>query len=218
MLESEVKDLGEARVAAIIPAYNEEMTVGQVVEELKKVTLVDHILVVSDGSEDNTAVVAREAVAEVIELPENQGKGAAMLAGLQATRAEVVLFLDADLIGLNEDHIKSLLEPVLENATKMTVGVFEGGRPVTDLAQAVAPHLSGQRALRRHLLEQVEDLDACRFGVEIALTRYLKKSGTQYRAVVLKDMTHRIKEEKLGLAKGFAARMKMYWEIIKYLP
>ncbi len=208
----------ESRVAAIIPAYNEEKTVGQVVEELKKVTLVDHVLVVSDGSEDATAAVAREAGAEVIELSGNQGKGAAMMAGLQATQAEVVLFLDADLIGLNGEHIRNLLEPVLEDGTEMTIGVFEGGRPVTDLAQAVAPHLSGQRALRRHLLEKMEDLDVSRFGVEIALTRYLKKSGTQYKAVVLKDMTHRTKEEKLGLAKGFAARMKMYWEIIKYIP
>ncbi|MCL6595355.1 MAG: glycosyltransferase family 2 protein [Firmicutes bacterium] len=209
---------GVATAAAVIPAYNEEATIGPIVEVLCATPSLSEVVVVSDGSEDRTAEVARRAGARVIELPFNMGKGAAMREGLRATTAEVVVFLDADLVGLTSEHVAALLEPVLRGQREMSIGLFEGGRALTDLAQAITPNLSGQRAVRRRLLEQVQDIDAARFGVEIALTRYLKRAGIEPEEVILRNVTHRTKEEKLGLVKGFAARMRMYWEIVRYLP
>lgn len=204
--------------AAVIPAFNEEATIGAIVAVLRSVPALSEVVVVSDGSEDGTAAVAREAGARVIELPFNMGKGAAMREGLQATTADVVVFLDADLVGLTCEHVAALLDPVLTGQREMSIGLFEGGRPFTDLAQAITPNLSGQRAVRRSLLEQVEDINDARFGVEIALTRYLRRAGIEAEEVILHNVTHRTKEEKLGLVKGFAARMRMYWEIVRYLP
>ena len=139
-----------------------------------------------------------------------------MKAGLEQTAAEIVLFLDADLIGLTEDHVNALLQPVLENQALMSLGVFEKGRIATDLAQKVAPYLSGQRALQRDLLSDLSDLDLTRFGVEVALHRYMEENKIPVALVNLPDLSHLMKEEKLGLWKGLAARGKMYWEIIKY--
>jgi polyisoprenyl-phosphate glycosyltransferase len=204
--------------AAIIPAFNEEATIPAIVRVLRSVPALTEVVVVSDGSEDRTAAVAREAGARVIEMPLNLGKGAAMREGLKATTADVVVFLDADLMGLTPAHVAALLDPVLSGEREMSIGLFEGGRPFIDLAQAITPNLSGQRAVRRSLLDQVEDIDAARFGVEVALTRYLRKAGIEAEEVVLHNVTHRTKEEKLGLVKGFAARMRMYWEIVRYLP
>ena len=201
--------------AAVIPAYNEEATIGAIVAVLRSVPAISEVVVVSDGSEDATATVAREAGARVIELPVNLGKGGAMREGLRATTADVVVFLDADLVGLTSEHVAALLDPVLGGQREMSIGLFEGGRPLTDLAQAITPNLSGQRAVRRELLERVEDIDASRFGVELALTRYLRRAGIEAEEVVLHNVTHRTKEEKLGLVKGFAARMRMYWEIVR---
>ncbi len=202
---------------AIIPAYNEEKTIGDVLEVLEKVSLIRKIIVVSDGSTDNTVDVARSFNVEVVELEENRGKGGALKAGLENIRADVVLFLDADLLGLTVEHVHSLLEPVLENGVDMTIGIFEKGRIATDLAQKMAPQLSGQRALKFSLLEQISDIDVSRFGVEVALNRFMESSGTKVQVVILPDMSHVMKEEKLGVWKGMAARMKMYWEIVKYL-
>jgi glycosyltransferase involved in cell wall biosynthesis len=207
----------KVRVAAIIPAYNEERTVGGVVRVLKEHPLVDEVVVVSDGSTDETAARARAAGAEVLELAENLGKGAAIKAGIERVDADVVLFLDADLIGLTPDHVSTLLDPVLSGESEMAIGVFDGGRTATDLAQAIAPYLSGQRALRRDLLAGLDDLDGAGFGVELALTQYVRRQRYRIKAVGLKDMTHQMKEEKRGLVRGFAARMKMYWEIGKFL-
>lgn len=202
---------------AIIPAYNEEKTIGNVLEILEQATLVKKIIVVSDGSTDNTAAVARRYNVEVIELEENRGKGGALKAGLANITADVVLFLDADLIGLTVEHVHSLLLPVLENNADMTIGIFEKGRLATDLAQKMAPQLSGQRALKFSLLKQISGIDVARFGVEATLNRFMESSGAKVQEVALPNMSHVMKEEKLGVWKGMAARMKMYWEIIKYL-
>ncbi|MGE5675491.1 MAG: glycosyltransferase family 2 protein [Mycobacterium leprae] len=208
------------RVASVIPAYNEEATIGAVVSTLRNVSLVDEIVVVSDGSKDRTAELARQAGARVIEHQENQGKAGAMKTGLDATSSPVVLFLDADLTGLCPNHVNSLLDPVVNGDADMTVGIFDDGRAATDLAQLVAPYLSGQRAVRRSIVEEmftkVPDAGKSRFGIEVALTRHVKDRGYRVKEVALGEMSHRMKEEKLGLAKGMAARMKMYYEILKY--
>ncbi|ATW24531.1 glycosyltransferase family 2 protein [Candidatus Formimonas warabiya] len=204
-----------APVTAIIPAYNEEATIGEIISVLCQVDDIAEIIVVSDGSVDATAEVARRAGARVIELPDNMGKGGAMKVGVDHSRTGIILFLDADLIGLTCEHVNSLIFPVIHGEVKMTVGIFEKGRLATDLAQFVAPYLSGQRALEKDLLDEICDLEECRFGVEVALTKYAHDNNIAIKEVELSGMSHIMKEEKMGLARGLAARMKMYWEIAK---
>lgn len=208
------------KVAAVIPAFNEEQTIGGVVSTLRRVNLIDEIIVVSDGSEDGTAIAARSAGAYVIEHVENQGKAGAMRTGFEATNAPIILFMDADLIGLTPAHVEALLLPVIQGTADMSIGIFDEGRVATDLAQLIAPYLSGQRAIRREVLQEMfaTELDAevCRFGIEVALTRHVKEKGHRVVEVSLEEMSHRMKEEKLGLVKGVAARLKMYYEILKY--
>jgi glycosyltransferase involved in cell wall biosynthesis len=203
------------KTVCIIPAYNEERTIGGVIETVKSVGLVDDIIVISDGSIDSTAKIAREMGVNIIELNINRGKGAALKAGIDNTNADILLFLDADLIGLNVEHVNSLIYPVLNNEVDMTVGLFESGRFLTDLAQKVAPNLSGQRALKKCLIQRVSNMDMTRYGIEVALTRIAEREHYNYKTVYLKDMTHIMKEEKLGFTRGFAERMKMYWQIMK---
>jgi len=213
-----VEKMAKPAVVVIVPAYDEEETIASVVEVLVSHPLIDDVLVVSDGSQDGTAERARQAGARVVELPENMGKGAAMQTGLSVTAADVVLFLDADLIGLRAEHVENMLRPVLDGEAQMTVGVFGGGRGPTDFAQQIAPFLSGQRALRRTVIDDLEDMGESGYGVEVALTRYMRRHHASVSEVVLVELTHRMKEEKRGLVKGFAARMKMYWDIVKLLP
>ncbi|KUO52285.1 MAG: glycosyl transferase family 2 [Desulfitibacter sp. BRH_c19] len=205
------------KVTAVIPAYNEETNIGNVLKVLVGINLLDEIIVVDDGSSDGTAEIAKSYGIEVIKLRENLGKGGAMMVGAKAATHPILLFLDADLIGLKVEHISNLIQPVIEDGYMMTVGIFEHGRIATDLAQFLAPFLSGQRVVQKELFSKVSNLDATRFGVEVALTKYAKDNHFPVKEVILKDMTHVMKEEKLGLVKGFVARMKMYWEIAKYV-
>jgi glycosyltransferase involved in cell wall biosynthesis len=164
-------------VVVIIPAYNEEKTVSQVVTAALACELVEEVVVVSDGSTDRTVEEATAAGARVISLPENMGKGAAMHAGIKATGQDVILFLDGDLLGITPVHVRRIIEPVLEDRADMTVGVFGDGRFCTDIAQKIAPHLSGQRALRRSVITCAPDIGSSRFGVETLLSKYAEEMG-----------------------------------------
>ncbi|MDX9873136.1 MAG: glycosyltransferase family 2 protein [Clostridia bacterium] len=204
-------------VSVVIPAYNEEKYISNVLAPLQGIEEICEIIVVSDGSADHTAVEALKWSAAVIELPENIGKGGAMLAGLQQAQGEIILFLDADLIGLKPEHIRDLIAPVLNKEADMTLGLFDSGRIRTDLAQLLAPSLSGQRCIRKELLDGFDEWVNCGFGVETALTNYALNKNLRIQQVRLAEMTHVMKEEKYGLVRGLAYRMKMYWQIVRNL-
>lgn len=202
-------------VTAIIPAYNEERYIGGVLAPLREVKEITQIIVVSDGSTDNTAGEARKQQVEVIELRQNVGKGGAMAVGLKKAKEDVVLFMDADLVGLTRQHVLDMIRPVLAGQADMTLGLFEQGRLTTDMAQFIAPFLSGQRCIRKHLLDGFSGWEDAGFGVEAALTSFAQENSLRVQNVYLPALSHVMKEEKLGLFKGFASRMKMYWEIAK---
>lgn len=202
-------------ITAIIAAYNEEKTIEKVLIEVKKVKTIDKIIVVSDGSRDRTAEIARQLDVEVIELSENVGKGGALRRGIDICKSDIILLLDADLMGLTTNHIEDLLNPVIEKQVDMTIGIFDKGRLSTDIAQKVTPYLSGQRAIRRYIIENISNIDITRYGIEAAMTRYVKENKINSKKVSLKNLTHMMKEEKFGFVEGFKERMKMYWEVFK---
>lgn len=206
------------KITAIVPAYNEALNISGVLfplQEARVLGVLDDILVVCDGCTDTTAEIARGYGAKVLELNPNRGKGGAMLAGAKATDADILVFIDADLIGLTPKHVAELVEPVKSEKAQMSMGIFDGGRKATDAAQQVAPFLTGQRAIcKKHFLE-IPDIDDSRYGVEIAMTKYSRKNRWRVERVSWSNMSQVMKEEKLGVLEGLKVRVKMYWDIIK---
>jgi glycosyltransferase involved in cell wall biosynthesis len=205
------------KVTLIIPAFNEALTIGNVLNAVKYSNLIDETVVVNDGSTDNTYRICEEYKIRSIIIPQNKGKGNAIWEGIMSLESEIYLFLDADLIGLNDNHIKSLLEPVLLNETKMTVGIFKNGEFWTTFSQKITPFLSGQRAIRKEVFTGMKDFSKSGFGIETLLTIHARKNNIPYKAVSLENLTHLVKEKKKGLLIGFIYRMKMYYEIIKQI-
>ena len=201
------------KVTAVLPAYNEGKTVAHIVSVLRHVPEIGEIIVVSDGSSDNTADQARLAGASVLELTENKGKGGAVAAGMRDAQNPVILLLDADLIGLTTQHVQDLIRPVLSHEVDMAVGIFIDGNLITDLAQRVAPYLSGQRALRASVFAGL-DLDDVGFGLEVNLTYWASKANLKVKHIDLLNMSHTLKEQKVGIVGGAKARIKMYQDII----
>ena len=210
-------------VCAIVPAYNEAGRIHGVLDTLHASPSVGQIIVVDDGSSDGTADAARAHDAacagklQVIQHSPNRGKGAAMQTGAEATEAPVLVFFDADLVGLTPDHVEAVLAPVREGGKAMALGVFRGGRGATTLAQILVPNISGQRAIRRDVFLAIPDVAHAGYGVELAITSYVLGEGLPMTRVVLKDVTHPMKEEKLGVVRGVASRLRMYWQMLPYM-
>lgn len=116
------------KVIVTIPAYNEEKSLGSVLENIKKVMnttkLKYELLVVNDGSRDRTVEVARRAGATVVSHPFNMGLAEAFRTEMKeclARKADVIVHTDADGQYLAED-IPKLLEPILKNEVDMVLG------------------------------------------------------------------------------------------------
>lgn len=209
-------------VSAIVPAYNEAERISAVLEPLSEARSIDEILVVDDGSTDGTAEVAAcFPRVRVIRLEENRGKSAALDRGVQEAQNDVLLFLDADLVGLTPQHVDHMIEVFFERELDMLVGLFAKGRLNTDLSQIIAPYLSGQRVLKRACWERLrEAYDFSReleYGVEMALTKLSIKEDWKEERIYLDGVTHVMKEEKRGLSQGLRERLQMYGSIIRSL-
>ena len=213
------------RIAILMPAYNEADLIGDTVEAALKMPGIDEVVVIDDGSADDTASVAADAGARVIELAENAGKGAALNAGISGTEADIYLMIDADL-GKSGAEAHRLLEPVLAGHADMSIAIMkapEGHKGgfgfVMKLSRwairklggtVVTAPLSGQRAFQRQLIEDIGGFEHG-FGVETAMTIDALRKG--YRVVeVPLPLTHRVSGRNWA---GFKHRGRQFWDILK---
>lgn len=201
---------------AIVPAFDRADSVADTVRALLSLDEVESVIVVDDGSSDDTSAVAAAAGARVVELAENRGKAAAVLAGCRASTADVLLFIDADT-GATASEARSLVGPVLRGDLDMSIAVLPsaGGRGgfglVRDFAAEVlragtnldlAAPLSGQRCLRREVVDALGPVD--RFGLEVALTLDASAAGFSIGEVEA-DFDHRHTGKSLA---GFMHRFR----------
>lgn len=204
------------KLAAVIPAYNEETRIRAVLQALVGAGLTD-IVVVSDASTDRTCEVAASMPnVRAVQLPVNKGKGGAMREGVLQTDADVLVFFDADLIGLTPQHVQDLTAPVCSGESTMATGVLYGGRWATDIAQYFSPGITGQRAIRRDVFLEIPNLEHVGYGIELAINYYVRHHGYTSKVVRLRGVTHPVKEEKLGWIRGIAARCVMYWQMLRF--
>jgi glycosyltransferase involved in cell wall biosynthesis len=192
-------------ISAVIPAYNEAGVLPETLRALAHVTLIDEVVVVDDGSSDATAELAERHGAKCIRLAVNQGKGAALRAGIEAAEGDILVLLDADL-GETAEQAGLLLAPVLAGDADLAIATFpvipgKGGGLglVVRLARwgirratgrTMAAPLSGQRAMRRSVLQTIGN-PAPRFGVETAMTIDALRAGVRVLEVPT-TMTHRV--------------------------
>ena len=210
------------KLGLVIPAWDEEKDISLVLNTVGPINWLSQIVVIDDGSLDNTLTVAQECASKypkmfIEHLPVNKGKGAALLTGVQALDAEieVVIFLDADIYGFTADHLAKLRDPVVSKRCEMTVAGFRKGRWRTDLSQRFTPNLSGQRCLPREAAEQaLVPLVDSGYGVEIGLTLYGRRNKWRIEYVIWEGASHDMKEGKLGLWEGLKIRQMMYQQIL----
>lgn len=202
-----------AKITAIIPAYNEERDIAGVLRQLSWYPGFTEVIVVDDGSSDATAQIAATFPVRVIRHEVNRGKGAAMQTGVAASESNVIFFCDADMRGLSHEMLDAVLAPVLHGETDMVIAMRNWRMYYASFLLSMIPILGGQRALTRDLWIKVPEKYRERFMVETALNFYARYWGNGFQYTVVPGLKQTIKEKKYGLLKGFRARILMVGEV-----
>ena len=199
------------RVGVIIPAYNEEKTIGGLVGKVTR--YVDKEVVVDDGSGDNTSEEAERAGAVVLTHKNNQGKGASLREGFQwalKENLEAVITMDADGQH-NPDEIPLFLQKAEEREAGIIVGFRRMSlknmplvRLLTNKATSfIVSRLSGQeipdsqcgyRLIKREVLRNV-DLETSKYDTESEILLKASKKGFKVKGIPIKTIYSSIKSE-----------------------
>jgi glycosyltransferase involved in cell wall biosynthesis len=212
----------EGRMTAVIPAFNEANHIQRVLDPLRHTPQLSEIIVVDDGSADDTAVVvtacrAADERIQLISLPRNVGKGGAIMAGIQASSSDLLVLLDADLIDLRPSHLRALVQPVQQHHCAMTLGIFKNGRQQTNLSHRYFYFLSGQRCLRWSAFSHAAAFHDTRWGIEMAFNLTAWQRGLRVQQVPWEGVSHTMRLEKMRGVRKYWTYVAMWADIGKLL-
>lgn len=198
------------QVSVIIPAFNEEKTISEVIKLVQKSNKLLDIIVVDNGSTDQTSTISNKLGARV-EKCYQKGKGYAMETGLKAAKGDIVVFLDADITDYSSKIIDLLVNPIIKEDIDFVKSTFERtqGGMVTEIAvkpllELLFPEvypfsepISGMIAAKREILEQVYfEKD---YGVDIGILLDVIQKGYKVKEVnigKIENMSHVLKTKE----------------------
>ena len=142
------------KISVVLPAKNESGAIGQTIERIKQLNIAHEIIVVNDGSTDQTKQVAESAGAKVVSHPYSKGNGAAIKTGARTATGDIIVFMDAD--GQHDPQdIPRLIEKI-ERGYDLVVGARQKGSQAS-VGRGIANALYNN--LATYMTEQkVEDL------------------------------------------------------------
>lgn len=199
--------------SAVVPAFNEAKSFPKVIRELLAIRELKEVILVNDGSSDETGEISQNFKDEprfiYVCHKKNKGKGAALKTGLAKVRSEVVLFLDADLENMTTAKIRRIILPVLKDEVDVARGAFRRKRgrvteyAVKPMMEILFPGMyfeqpiSGQICAKKSFLESV-DFES-RYGVDIGLLFDAIESGQRIIEVDIGKLIHKAnKEDVIG--------------------
>jgi glycosyltransferase involved in cell wall biosynthesis len=189
----------------IICSFNEEKTICDVVKTCRMYNENSEIIIVDDGSKDNTEQLLRNLNKTIrfnyIKLPQNMGKSYAMTVGIENARNDILLFFDADSTGIRKEHFHNMILPVMENKADMVLG--HTAATFNNVKITPFKAFTGERVLlKKDILPILDEIRNMRFGIETYINLYFQTHGKRIRYVYLEGLKTLNKYKKTTLIKA----------------
>lgn len=212
--------MGKLKVSAIVPAYNEEETVGEVVALLIKSPLVNEIICINDGSTDKTYSILKSFGKKInlVSYKKNRGKGFALSKGIKKANGDLVMFIDSDLKNLSLDHIRYLLKPMKNKKYKSVLGIALGKRKtsISNINAYLDRFITGERVYyKNQLLPYLSKMAKTGYGVEIFLNSLFKKNEKE--VIFLRGLISPSKKSKGSMKRAIKSYVDASTDITQEL-
>jgi glycosyltransferase involved in cell wall biosynthesis len=208
-------------VSVVIPCFNEQPSLNQILQVLVKHQLVSEVIVVDDGSSIplNKFLIHHPKI-KLLTHPANLGKSQALKTGLRHVREPIILFLDGDLLNFQLFHVDSLVKPITDGHFDLVLGEFqEPFKPFVAIGQTSL--FTGIRCFRRATLGNINSI-FCHTGhvfgylVEAKINQHYFFHYSVTRVKLL-GLTQRYKCQKGNLLLGLLQDLHIFWSISQFL-
>jgi glycosyltransferase involved in cell wall biosynthesis len=206
------------KISVVIAALNEAPRIAAVLKVVSKSPLIDEVIVVNDGSTDDTSKVAKGFNVVLIENEKNIGKTLSVKKGIEKAKNDLIMLLDADLLGLTQKSIEKLAKPVINGQVDWTLSWRDNAFKVMRFLQ-MEPD-SGERVIPKKLLTDPliwSYPDVC-YGLEALMNKSLLGNNKTFRSVQLHGVINIKKATKIGFFRGWSEDFRMLGQITKVLP
>ena len=208
------RDYRMMNISAIVPAYNEAKNIINVLRPLRQVPAIKEIIVVSDGSSDETVKLVQDfGGVKIIPLSQNVGKTKAVIRGVAEAKHPTVMFCDADLFNLKKHHIIALIAKYCEGFDMIIMD--KGSQPwvFRNLVKS-APAVSGTRILDKKYFYEIPFKETDRFQFEIRINDYFLVNNLSIATTPAKEIYDPRKFVKYPFLKGLVLDLKGGLEVL----
>ncbi len=212
----------DIRLCCIIPAYNEESRINRVLADISNYEFFDTILVVNDGSSDNTVkevrkfkILKEQENLKILDLKKNLGKAGAVLRGVDEVEEDLIVFLDADLVGLIHSNIDKLIYPLICKDYSMTILDRPTDRRAVSALFGLARLFGGERAVWKKDFLEMDLSYKDGYTLETKMNLHYLESGKKVRTVYAPNLETILHTKKDSMVKGITLYLKMFWSMYK---
>ncbi len=209
-----MSELNQKKVSCIVPIYNEANRVSSVLNAVVGHEMVGEVIVVNDGSSDNSKeVLEKWQGIRLISYEKNRGKSFAVMTGIKESQNDLVMLIDSDLIGLDRKSISDLIVPVTGGRADMSISLRKNSLLIFKMLGI--DFVSGERVFSKELIGNPDQLGGLPgFGLEAFLNRIVIAERLKLKVVHWKNVISPRKSKKVGWWQGTKGDFLMILQII----